>query len=65
VPRRAVCYRRPSLLAVPLLRTLLWLPVLYQLRKLLGALSAGRPFVRENADRLRRLGWTLILVSWP
>ena len=52
-----------GLLAVSLLRTLLWLPVLYQLRKLLGALSVGRPFVRENADRLRRLGWTLIVVE--
>jgi Protein of unknown function (DUF2975) len=51
-----------GLLAISMLRTLLWLPVLYQLRKLLGALAVGRPFVRENAERLRRLGWTLILV---
>jgi hypothetical protein len=52
-----------GLLAASMLRGLLWLPVLYQLRKLLGALSAGRPFVRENADRLRRLGWTVILME--
>jgi hypothetical protein len=52
-----------GLLTASMLRTLLWLPVLYQLRKLLGALSAGRPFVRDNADRLRRLGWTVILVE--
>jgi Protein of unknown function (DUF2975) len=51
------------LLAVSMLRLLLWLPVLYQLRKLLGALSVGRPFALENADRLRKLGWTLILVE--
>lgn len=51
------------LLAAAMLRTLLWLPILYQLRKLLGALRAGRPFVRENADRLRRLGWSVILVQ--
>jgi hypothetical protein len=51
------------LLAAAMLRTLLWLPVLYQLRKLLGALRAGRPFVRENADRLRKLGWSIILVQ--
>jgi hypothetical protein len=37
--------------------------VLQQLRRLLGALSVGRPFVRENADRLRRLGWVLIVVE--
>jgi hypothetical protein len=52
-----------GLLAASLARTLLWLPVLYQLRKLLGELSKGRPFVRDNADRLRRLGWTLIVVE--
>jgi hypothetical protein len=52
-----------GLLAASMLRTLLWLPVLYQLRKLLGALSAGRPFLRENTDRLRRLGWALIVVE--
>jgi hypothetical protein len=52
-----------GLLAVSLLQTLLWLPVLHQLRKLLGALSAGRPFLRANADRLRRLGWSLIGVE--
>ena len=52
-----------ALLATSMLRTLLWLPVLYQLRRLLGALSAGRPFVRENADRLRTLGWSVILVQ--
>ena len=46
-----------------MLRTLLWLPILYQLRKLLGALRAGRPFVRENTDRLRSLGWSVILVQ--
>lgn len=51
------------LLAASMLRLLLWLPVLQQLRKLLGALSVGRPFVRENADRLRKLGWALILVE--
>ena len=51
------------LLAAGMLRLLLWLPVLQQLRRLLGALSVGRPFVRENADRLRRLGWALILVE--
>jgi Protein of unknown function (DUF2975) len=51
------------LLAASLLRLLLWLPVLQQLRKLLGALSVGRPFVRKNADRLRKLGWALILVE--
>src|SRR4029453_4537373 len=42
------------LLAATMLRTLLWLPILYQLRKLLGALRAGRPYVRENANRLRQ-----------
>jgi Protein of unknown function (DUF2975) len=51
------------LLAAAMLRTLLWLPILYQLRKLLGALRAGRPFVRENTDRLRKLGWSVILVQ--
>ena len=51
------------LLAVSMLRLLLWLPVLQQLRKLLADLSVGRPFVRENADRLRNLGWALILVE--
>ena len=51
------------LLAAAMLRLLLWLPVLQQLRRLLGALSRGRPFVGENADRLRKLGWTLILVE--
>ena len=51
------------LLASSMARTLLWLPVLAQLRRLLGALSAGQPFVRENAGRLRRLGWTLIVVQ--
>jgi len=51
------------LLATSMARTLLWLPVLAQLRRLLGALSAGQPFVRENAGRLRRLGWTLIVVQ--
>ena len=51
------------LLAASMLRLLLWLPVLQQLRRLLGALSVGRPFVRENADRLRKLGWVLILVE--
>jgi hypothetical protein len=51
------------LLAASMLRTLLWLPILYQLRKLLGALRAGRPFVRENAGRLRKLGWSVILVQ--
>ena len=51
------------LLAAAMVRTLLWLPILYQLRKLLGALRAGRPFVRENADRLRKLGWSVILVQ--
>lgn len=51
------------LLAASMLRLLLWLPVLQQLRKLLGALSVGRPFVWENADRLRKLGWVLILVE--
>jgi DUF2975 family protein len=51
------------LLAASMLRLLLWLPVLQQLRRLLGALSVGRPFVRENADRLRKLGWTLVLVE--
>jgi Protein of unknown function (DUF2975) len=51
------------LLTASMLRLLLWLPVLQQLRKLLGALSVGRPFVRENADRLRKLGWVLILVE--
>ena len=51
------------LLAAATLRTLLWLPILYQLRKLLGALRDGRPFVRENADRLRKLGWSVILVQ--
>ena len=52
-----------ALLATSMLRTLLWLPVLYQLRRLLGALGAGRPFVRENAGRLRRLGWTVLLIE--
>ena len=51
------------LLAAAMLRTLLWLPILYQLRKLLGALRVGRPFVRENAERLRKLGWSVILVQ--
>jgi hypothetical protein len=51
------------LLAASRLRLLLWLPVLHQLRKLLGALSVGRPFALENADRLRKLGWALILVE--
>jgi Protein of unknown function (DUF2975) len=51
------------LLATSMLRLLLWLPVLYQLRRLLGALSVGRPFALENADRLRKLGWALILVE--
>jgi hypothetical protein len=51
------------LLATSMLRLLLALPVLQQLRKLLGALSQGRPFVRENADRLRKLGWAVILVE--
>jgi DUF2975 family protein len=51
------------LLAAAMARTLLWLPILYQLRKLLGALRAGRPFVRENAGRLRKLGWSVILVQ--
>jgi hypothetical protein len=51
------------LLAASMLRLLLWLPVLQQLRRLLGALSVGWPFVRENADRLRKLGWALILVE--
>jgi Protein of unknown function (DUF2975) len=51
------------LLAASILRLLLWLPVLHQLRKLLGALSVGRPFALENADRLRKLGWALILVE--
>jgi|GEM_PF-2534852 len=52
-----------ALLVASLLRVLLWLPVLYQLRRLLGAMGAGRPFVRENAGRLRRLGWTVLLVE--
>ncbi len=52
-----------ALLATSMLRALLWLPVLYQLRRLLGALSAGRPFVRENAGRLRRLGWAVVLTQ--
>jgi hypothetical protein len=51
------------LLAASMLRTLLWLPVLYHLRRLLGALVAGRPFARHNADRLRKLGWTVLLVE--
>ena len=51
------------LLTTSMLRLLLPLPVLYQLRRLLGALSEGRPFVRENADRLRKLGWAVILVE--
>jgi Protein of unknown function (DUF2975) len=51
------------LLAAAMARTLLWLPILHQLRKLLGALRAGRPFVRENAARLRKLGWSVILVQ--
>lgn len=52
-----------ALLVASMLRVLLWLPVLYQLRQLLGALGAGRPFALENADRLRKLGWALILVE--
>lgn len=51
------------LLTSSMLRLLLALPVLQQLRRLLGALSVGRPFVRENADRLRKLGWAVILVE--
>jgi Protein of unknown function (DUF2975) len=51
------------LLTTSMLRLLLALPVLHQLRRLLGALSQGRPFVRENADRLRKLGWAVILVE--
>jgi len=51
------------LLTSAMLRLLLALPVLQQLRRLLGALSVGRPFVRENADRLRKLGWAVILVE--
>ena len=60
-----VGYQRPGGADVSLLAelpVLLWLPVLYQLRRLLGAMGAGRPFVRENAGRLRRLGWTVLLV---
>src|SRR4029450_6124393 len=55
------------LLAAAMLRTLLWLPILYQLRKLLGALRAGRPFVRENTDRLGKLGGGVSVVrrAWP
>jgi hypothetical protein len=51
------------LLTSSMLRLLLVLPVLQQLRRLLGTLSVGRPFVRENADRLRKLGWAVILVE--
>ena len=52
-----------GLLTFSLLRTLLWLPVLHHLRRLLGALSVGRPFALDNADRLRKLGWAVIGVE--
>ena len=51
------------LLTTSMLRLLLPLLVLHQLRRLLGTLSEGRPFVRDNADRLRKLGWAVILVE--
>jgi hypothetical protein len=48
------------LLAAWVLKTALWLPVLYQLRKLFTALLQGRPFVSDNAIRLRILGVVLL-----
>jgi Protein of unknown function (DUF2975) len=47
-------------LAVWVLNAALYLPILHQLRKLFAALAQGRPFVRDNAMRLRTLGVVLI-----
>lgn len=37
-----------------------WLFLLHQLRRLLAALSAGEPFARQNALRLRRIGVAVV-----
>lgn len=38
-----------------------WLFIVGQLRRLVAALRAGQPFVRENERRLRRIGVAVIL----
>ena len=36
------------------------LVVLYQLRRVFGTLAAGDPFVRENATRIRMIGFAVL-----
>ncbi len=37
------------------------LVVVWQLRRILGTLAAGDPFVRDNARRIKTIGWSIII----
>jgi len=37
------------------------LVVVWQLRRILGTLTAGDPFVRDNARRIKTIGWSIII----
>jgi len=58
---------RPSVLmvagigSIALLGAIVVLLVIYQLRKIFKTLIAEDPFIRENADRIRFMGWVIII----
>ena len=52
------------LVMMPLLLSMLLLGIMMMLRKIIRSIRSGTPFTRQNASRIKALGW-LIMVSGP